>query len=456
MKKFSTLTLTGASTSAKAERGKLELEKGFKAPGLKLKVTVALANTSGGEVTLTDAQKQALFSNFQFDLTYGKNGQHKPYMNVDFRVLHHLQRMSYGSEIEGYSDATTGLAQAISNSATDTMVFYPTIPLGKGWFFHDAPDQLGMGRSQLRTVELSLRRTAAATIVSGVVISGNVTVELIPDQVPCEGDHWTTCPAYLEVDETDKTTKLPPGLPLLIAERTAVHASSALTNISMKFDQQIWHDQVSPAEIVTEFNDVENLPASSLLTDRWTILYMLTGRTPLRNLPTGEVRITQNVKDLATFKAAYFYIPIVENEAVAADVENVATNLRNKTIRASNTRAADYPNRLAPYLGYRLLDTDDKEIERYAGKQASPGAPAFDAIPNGLKAAAKLQATLHSSNNEAKAADDVAKRVASQVPGAVQSARGFAAGNTTPVLGSVRQEVASGVAGGPYGVATRV
>jgi len=441
MKKFSTLTLTGPSTSAKAERGKIEIEKGFKSPGLKLKVTVALANASGGNVTLTDAQKQALFAQLQFDLTYGKNGQHKPYMNVDFRVLNHLARLCYGSEIEGYSDSTTGLAQEIANSATDVMVFYPTIPLGKGWFFKRLQDAMGMGRSQLRTLELTLRRTATAAIATGVTISGNITVELIPDLVPCEGDHWYTCPAYLEVDETDKTTKLPAGLALLIAERTAVHASSSLTNVSLKFDQQIWHDQVSPAEIATEFLDVHDLPSTALLTDRWTVLYMLTGRTPMEHLPSGEVRITQNVKDLATFKAAYVYIPIVADEAVASDVEHVATSLREKTVRASVMNASDFPNRLAPFLGYRLLDTDDKEYERSAGKQSAPGGVAFNAIPNGLKLAAKAQAALHSSNNEARAADDVAKRVASQVPGAVQSARGFAYGNTTPVLASVRQQV---------------
>lgn len=447
MKKITTLTLTGAATQQTCERGKLEITKGKKAVGLRLKVTLSLANASGGTVTLTDSQKQNLLANFIANLDYGNgSGVFRPFQGVDFRRLHHLQRLCFQSEMEGYTDATTGLAQAMLTATTYPVVFYPIIPLGKFVGLRNLQNFIGgLGRSGMKTVQLELKRIAAVTIVSGVTITGNVTVDLIPELVSSEGDCFGIVPAWFEKDEVDRVARSPEGLILYASERTAVHASTALTNGSTWIDEEQIHDQVSPAETITETNDHPELFPIGLLTDRETVLYLVDQATPYKDIPTGAFKFIQNVKDLGTFKLGCYYVPIATASELASVVEYVATSLRKKVVRMASMMGVEgggeLPVRLQPFSGFRFLDTDDKEIEQFGGLQAAQNTPAAVVVPNGVRAQVQALSANHRAAGEMKAADSLAKRVAAQIPGSVQSARGFSGGRGTPILGGVRSDL---------------
>jgi hypothetical protein len=426
MRKHATLTLPADGNQAKLERGKLDIERGKAMRGLRLKLTIPVANTSGGDGALAAADRETLLDDFQFNVSYGSRGQWKPFAAVKGARIHREARAAYGSEIEGYADTTTGLAQTISNGATDTLVCYLPIPLG-AWWWLDQVNHLGMGRSQAATLELEIRRLASA-IKTGFAISGSVTAEVIPDLVSAKGDRWSFGPEYLERDETDKTARFPDGLPLRLSERTAVHASSSLTNIDVGIDDEVIHSQVSPAELITEYNDSPLLPAIASLADVETLLYSPAHPVRFVDLPSGSVHVTQNVKNLATALYSLLYLPIPTAEEIATEVEYIATVIRKKTIRAVSLPTVEgwrIPTRLRPYVPFVLFDEDDREFEQFPGLVAEPGRRADITCPSSYLAAAKGAYGAHKAKGENKAASAIIKEVAVAIPGAVQSGRGF-------------------------------
>lgn len=444
MKKQVTLSLASTNANAKLTRGQLDIPKGKQMVGLRLKFTVPVANTSGGTLNplLTDAQRQTLLGLFTCTLSYGKAGAHKPFSAITLDKVGWEARRAYGSEIEGYADTSTGMAQSAANSTTPNVVFYAVIPTGRMWWLNRR-GFWGMGRSQTKTVELELKRGSTNTIASGIAISGTVTVDVSPDLQSCKGDRWCWVPEYVEQDESDKTVRMPDGLPLAIMERTAAHASSTLSNISVYIGDEEVHDQVTPAELLTEVSDSATMPSAALLTDRETLLY-----TPypegfrLEDLPTGAPRIVQNVKDLTTFKAALLYIPVKTQTEVQTEIENIASNLRRKTVHcvslADVEGGARIPDTLRPFIGFTILDEDDADFERFPGYTCTPGGKAEIRVPNAvLQRAVALHAQLKAANN-GKAAEEVIRQVSNAVPGAVASSAGYAKGNSSDVHARVR------------------
>ena len=434
MRKHSTLTLTGVGTTDKLERGKLELEKGKKAMGVRFKATIPIKNLSGGALAMTASQRKLMLANLMLNyFNCGKDGRfQQPYQNVDFARLRKEAKRAYGTELEGWDDSSTGLAKSLAAGATGLLVFYPIIPTGKLWWLQGREKNLfGMGRSQCRSVEFELKRAAKAIDANFEIPDGsNATFEVIPDDVSCKGDPWSVIPEYLELDEVDKFAKLPDGLHLAIIERNAVHASSVLTNIDLDMDEEKIHQGVSAAEIIIPTLDASAMPAAALLTDEETLLYTPgDGEKRLKDLPTGVPKVTQNVKDLPTIKLGTVFFPVLDDSKWVAAVDHVA-RLRKKDIRAISLvdrEGLDIPHRMRFAMPVVMVDRDDREFEECPGYVGGPDlAKAQLTVPEGVLERAKGLYALHKAKGEDKAASHVVKTLAAAAsPSAVQSGRGF-------------------------------
>ncbi len=447
MRKLNSITLAGPNTSEKFRKGTIEVAKGKVARGQRFKMTIPLANASGGPVALTDAQKQSLFGAFFLSMAYGAGLLHKVYQLIDFVVLQILQRHAYGSEMEGYADSTTGLAQSLPNGATTNCVCYPIAPTGRFWQDPAMDRFFGVGPTQARMMEIEIRRGAApAGLPAGVTIGGIVTLELIPDEVPAEHpneDRWSYLPEYRDQDEADKVARAPADMQamLLVAERTAKHVSSTLTNIRAEVGPTMVHDQVSPAELITEYHDAPNLPAEADVSDRWTLIYVHGTNAKFNLLPVGRFVFTQLTKDLATAKMAWFGFVVQGEDAVKADLKEAAI-VRAETIKAINFadtsgKRIPYPLRFASSL--TLVAPGDADFDKFPGTVAEVGKNPEDRVPASVLADAKARQAKLLANGEVAAAAEVAKKVAAAIPGAVTNVGGAVDTNASATLARIRQ-----------------
>lgn len=440
MRKLTTITLSAQGVTQKMEKGKFTIEPGKQARNCRLKVSIPVANTTGSGAALSDTQKQTLLSVFLLTVRYGANGSRQPYQAIGFDRIQREFRYASNSEIEGYSDTSTGLGKTVANGATNTLVFYLPIPLGLQWWMGGQRNFWGMGPSQASTFELEIRRSGSDTIATGWAINGSVSIDVIPDIQPVGTDRWSPCPEYVEQNETDKTVRLPDGLPLRISERTAVHASSTLTNVSVFVGDLSVHDQVSPSELISQYNDSALLSSAGLITDRETLLLSYNDDNQFSDLPTGAPRVVQNVKDLATFQAGYLYCPVVSAEDMQNEIRNVAWNVRKQRIRAVSLAAVNglkVPDRLLPFVPFCFFAEGDPEFEQFPGIECAPGAQPFLFVPPSVKARASQMRAAHQASGAARAAEEVVRQVAAAIPGAVQGSGGFDKGSS-PILAAVR------------------
>lgn len=441
MKKFTDLALSGPNTNDQIERGEIAIDKGTKLMGLRLKCVVPLANSSGGAVTLSDAQKRTLLGLLVVErLDYGKGGKFaEPFVDVTFAEMRRHQRRCYRNEMEGFGDTVKGLQRSLPNSATTSVEFTVILPLGKWAAFEGkGRNRWGMGRSQAASLGLKVRRASGTNqVLTGVVISGTVAIELYDDALSCSGDVWNPVPTLHKHDDAKLEVILPEGLPLAIDETSATHANNTLTNTSLRIDEQYIHRQVSLAQALEELLDYDTLPAAALLTDEVTVIYETAhGQVPFDQMLTGEPRFKQETRTNASLSLMYTFLPIEDAAKVAMEVRNVAVEGRKKDISAisgARHRGESLPTRLMPFSGMTLTDKDDREFETFPGLLAqvnNPTAPAAPHIPSGLLAAAQQRVALHKGKGEDKAATKVIDEVAASIPSAVSNSRGFVKGNS--------------------------
>lgn len=436
MRKYTTLTLNGAGTQASMLRGSLRTPKGQLAPGITLKCTFPIANASGGSKTLSDAEKQTLLSRFSIvELSYGAGSTRRNLFAArTFARIHAEMRRAYQSEAEGYTDTVNGLQKAMADAQTHNLVLYLTIPTGKFRALEEQAgliNKLGMGKSQLETVALTIEQTSAA-VATGVTIANGATFVVMPDLKPCRGDVYYVVPEYKEHDEPTEQAVLPDGFPLAVSLRNSVQASTTVTNFSLQVDGAVVHDQVNPSEALVPVADDPGLPSAGLMTDRETILYAITNGMRMRDLPTGRVLFRQNVKDLATAQLSFVIVPLASSEAWKNEVEALAKDVRRKTVKVvsmADVEGLDVPDNFKPFLPFIVFDQDDAEFERFSGLAAAPGEEAKIVVPQTVAARAKAQIAEHEANGENRAAAKVLKRVASAIPGAITNGRGFARGS---------------------------
>lgn len=433
-KKVDQLTLASVvGSEVRMARGKLTLDKGRKMTALYLKCTVNLANSSGGAVTLTDAQKRTLLDSFLLTFDVGDGGKfQKPYVALGLNKVRRMARKLGHSEIEGWTSTTTGLQNELADSATEQVVFYLPIPTGmwkalKGRF----KNMLGIGPSQAELVSFALKLTNL-TVLTGVVITGNTTFDIMPKTVPQKGDVLSVLPAVEDQTEARKFAEFTEGLPVSIAETSAVQASAATTNASLRIDGDVVYDQLPATESIIAHADAEELPTAGQTTDEETLLYYepYVGDVDFPAFRTGKAKWTQDTKDIATANLQSLIVPILPAGQFTALLEYIAKNIREKDIKAvsyADVAGLKVPDHLRPYIPYVLFDRDDAEFELYAGiiAYADNKSAKLD-IPVELQARAINTAAALESRGATKAAARIDRSLAVMAPGAVQSGRGFA------------------------------
>lgn len=438
MEKIKVLTLTGANTSDVLERGRLRIPKGKKCIGLRCRITQPIANASGGALALATADKQALLDTFTVNLRYGAAGKRKPYNAVSLKRMRTLQRELFGTEVEGYTDSTTGLSNSIANGATENDTWTQIIPTGRVWKLGKDRDIFGMGRSQAMTVDVEIRRGAAPSLTAGLSLNGNTTIEIYPMLVSCKGDRWSYFPEYLETDSPDIEKVFDDALPLALWDRNAVHASTSLTELDVDIDDESIHRQISPAVLIDEIHDAPNYHSEADVVDEVTVLYGFAHDRELHDLPSGRLRFRQPKKDIATMKYSFLFAPLASEEEIKADVEEVSRQ-RRKAVHASSTHSPDYPQRLQAFFPFVAHDTDDQEWQKRPGIRAAPGERADLFLPELLKKRVRELKSAHEVEGERNAASDILKEVASAFPGAVQAGKGMNAA-TSQALARVMAE----------------
>jgi hypothetical protein len=432
MKKLSTLTLTGQGTQDLLEKGKLVIEKGRVMQAIRCLMTVSIANASGTSRALTDAEKQGFLDGYSLKLAYGRNGRRKPYNMLTFTRMQKIARFLMGSEWEGYANTVYGLSKSLTNSATTQVQLYVTIPTGRLWHLNGLRRLFGVGRTQAKTMQLEVFRKSDV-LPTGFTVSGNVTLDIIPDDYSKKGpEQWTYLPEWHETDETDRVAYLPPGGVLLAVERTTPLASSTLTDIAVRVGKEEQYTNMSAVTAYTQYLDLPNVPAESDISDRETVLYQVTSDMQLRDWLSGRFELEQITKTLGTTKLAGLIMPVPEDNEVREDVQDAAgKNGRNKTLKAINAATfygledGKLPHSLYPYMPMVLVDVDDKEFQQYPGMVSEDGRPSEAFVPDTLLGSARGAYATFMANREEKNAADIIKQLALAVPGCVQDVYGL-------------------------------
>ncbi|NBD09637.1 hypothetical protein [Corallococcus silvisoli] len=435
-KKLNTYVLAGPGT-VPIKAGEFRVSKGCNATAMRLKVTAQLTN-SGTARALTEPERQTFLSTVvDHTLRWGADGQHKPRSNVSFGRERILVRQMMGSELEGWADSTTGLARSIGSTAT-TVQWYQRIHLC-GVYKDPATDSLwGIGPTQAESITVDLRRNAP-TLPSGFTLTGAMTLELIPDEFTSKYDRVTPVPTWNEFVEANKVANFVPGLPLYLVERSAAHAASALTDVSLRIDGLELFSKVGVNEVITKWLDTPNYWAENQTFDAETILHLLLPGQRLADWPTGTPTLEQDTKTLATGQYGQLVVEVMTDAEVDRDVAYFAA-AKGKRISAVSLPVMlgiETPDNIKFALPYALLDEQDSEFDRYPGRTCMPGESVRVYFPLAAAARAKARVELHEAAREYLAAEKVRRELAGTVPGAVQSPRGWGQ-RTSPVLEASR------------------
>lgn len=448
MKRIHTLMIASGSQD-QLRQGQFTPPKGKLLKGLICKIAAPVKNATGGAVAgLSDAQKQELLNCLEFTVTFGASKYRKPYASERGPRIHREARFAYNSEIEGYSDATTGMGRNFANGATTTATFYLPIPLGRmQCVLPDERKLFGLGRTQCRTLEVEVKRVKDSLGTANLDIdpAQNLTIQLFPDYDSCQGDVHGLVPHWFRRTETnDEINFSEDGLVLRVSELSAIQLACALTNFDLKVDDEAYAEGLAIAEITRQLNDDDAVSTAGLLVDRETVLYQARYDEPLRFRPTGHVRFRQNVKDIAQANIGVLFVPYDTEEQIKTEVQATADKFREKTVRAANLflqTGLSLPKRVQGLPFWQNFDLDDVEYERAPGWVATPGQtePVLT-VPESFLAVATSKARIHEKAGETKALSNVQKETAALIPGAIKGGRGTSAG-FSPIINRISQLV---------------
>jgi len=446
MKAGPQMNLPNVGSSDTVEAGKLEVAADKYAPYLECKVSVSLANASGADVTMSDAQKQSYFSGLKLDLWHGAQQREHPIDGKTFDMLDTLARYASGIEWQGYSDSTSGLARTLTNGQTKAITFWARIPTGQFWLLDGIEYGYGIGSTQAKTVRIKATRVSD-TLPTGVTVSGSVVIEVRPGERPAHGKNvFTYIPEVRTIDETRETATIEGGLFLGVFDTNAAQASqTALQNIRVTVGKNVVHDGVPHSDAVVEFIDKVNLPSDADVRPRWTILYGIRQGTQLKDLPPGNFVLKQLTKDLTTAHLVGLYFPLKKREDIEKDL-NFAVSSRgeNRPLRAvsfATLSGIELPDAIAPFMPMVLVGQESPAFGTFAGMLATPGTGAHVDLPPPVVQRAKAQIAQHQKNNDGHAVEAVIRKVAASIPGAVQGPDGFDGGSSS-VLDEVRARLA--------------
>lgn len=439
-----TLSLTANGQVQKIRKGDFRIPKGKLAQLVLLKFVVGITKSDAGTTTLSAAQKLALLDSFKLMLKYGAEGKRIPYNGISLKKVRTLGLEFAQQEPRLYSDATDGLGKTIAASTTTNVTFYAVVPTGIMAKLKNNP-MIGIGPSQGKSVELELRRDDQ-TIAANLTISATCTVDVVPECTPCNGDRFCYLPEYGERTESNNEQVLPDGLPHLVMETTAVHASTSLTDLDSQVGDELITRQASPTDIKQQLVNAPGYVSGNDVAAINTVLYAVPTGAELEQLPSGPYKFRNPSRNLTSYALAYVISPVVPDTEVAADIQFVADK-RSKSVQGSTAWAVDtawqgLPKRLRTFSPVLLSDSDDKEFYNFAGQRADPsGRGAYIAIPKAVGEAAAGAAARRAAAGEGPAAGAVVKSVATQIPGASSHGSGLAKGGMTRAVAAVADAV---------------
>lgn len=451
-KKPLSLTLqTNGRSIAKIDPGQFLLDDGVAAKAITLKTTFSLANATGGPVTLNKAQKLLVLDSFQLNLKWGtpKNPQ-QMFNSIGFRKLREIARTLQGTDLQGFTNTVDGMQQAMPDAATTELILYQRIPLGYFWRFIE-PAFLAFGKTQMASLALELKKIDSVAILANVTFDGPVEIAVMPDEVHVDGGADPVSPGivYDESDGVKITETLPEGMPIQVTERSAAHVDTLLTDYTLKINNLVVHEQVSPEEAITESSDVVNYPSDASTVDEVTHLYNLNAQgaslDPAK-VPTGAVSVKQNKKDLATIKLAQLRVPVLGREAME-DFVDYATKIiikgKRHLVSSNIAWKLGLPVHSA-FVAPGLLEPETSALaQKLPALVGGPGLVVDTIIPDSTLRGVKARVNAHKAvpgNAEAAAAEAAVQELAAAIPGAVGSADGFHSGDTS-LLDRVRRIV---------------
>lgn len=444
-----TLNLPGTSVPSQDQlnQGQLKLPANRIMKGLRLIFAGSVNNTSGGPVSLTDAEKRALLDAFEFNVSYGNKRSRRVFVAARGDRMRREQRFAYGSELEGYNNATDGIARSFPNAASTAFRFTLVVPLGEmKRIAKSIRKRFGMGQTQANTLEVQIRRIANPTLRAGVVLDSAVpvTIAMEPHLEACEGDVWGLVPEYREVELAKDKIVMDgfDGLPLRLSERSFPAATSTLANISVTIDQDVLVDQ-RPARSITElYADDPYETTVSNLGDLETVLYQPQWDAEIEELNTGVMTFAQNgVRVIATPLLSILYVPYFESTDVKKEVANIA-NLKSANVVCTGAdlwagkRASKRHQGLPAWTIYATGES--REAKSRPGIAAAVGGPGQLYLPPYALDAAKAARARFAAAGDSEGAANVVKELAAIIPGGVPGGRGFDRGDS-----SIFREVAA-------------
>jgi hypothetical protein len=430
MRKTTSLTLTGNRTTAVLRKGDYRVQKGQCAPAMRCFVRFKLANASAGALALDAAARRAFLEGFDVSLRYGASKANAPYSNTTWERLRRLAKWAGLSEMEGFDStaANKGLAQNIAAGATVDVEIALRVPTGLLARVGKQRRLFGVGPTQASQMEGTFRQNTPS-LPAGLALTGNVTIDVRPDEEPCKYDRWVILAIWHESNEPNRVAVTPPGLPLLTVERSAVHAASVLSNVACDIDGLSLYDNVSVQEVQSQRQDE---PGAELgmgrLDDLETVLYEVAADSELSDLPTGAVRVEQMTHTLPTMQLGHFYIPVQDEAALAQDARAIAQAKRRTITLTPLTSLLGYdaPKNVTPFMPMGVLDSEDREVEQYPGLRAdnSESLTARTHVPRMAAAAVAERIRAREAAGEYLAARDELLQLAKHVPGSVVGTRG--------------------------------
>jgi hypothetical protein len=434
-----TMALT-AGNKDQIEAGKLVIGLNELCTGLLCKFAVTINKSDAGTDTLAAAEKKKLLQKFIFDLRYGSSLRRIPYAQLDGDKMREQQNYQTESEVIGYADTSTGLGKTIAASTDTAVEFGIIIPLGGKMRDNiNRPVFHGMGQSQLKSVQLEISQISDLAVKGAniTVKSGStVTVTVYPLTAGgVKGERWSYIPEVKEVVQSNFEHTFGDGHPLLAVERTAVHASTVITEDNLRIGDTSVVEQASPKDFYNSVKATGAWNAAADLSDRVTVLYALPGDRPLEAQPSGPLFFGNPKQELASYKLMALIAPVAGPEEVAADIEWVAKNARNTKVTAISLPALEersIPSRLAPFQPMVIFSEQDSESRRYPGLQCGNGDAdrAAPIIPDHIRDRARATISDLKGRGLYGPAEDVVKEVSRQIPGAVPGSRGFASGSS--------------------------
>jgi hypothetical protein len=418
---------------------------------------VSVNNTSGGSITLTNAQALDLMRKVfgTWNLMFGSA---QPETIDDAKSFDEMRKLCWaligrdmqfnGKELRNYAN-TDSDAVVIANGGTVAvrMAFIRPFTYERGgarmteWCPY---------ASQLKDMALSFVRGGALS-TAGLAQSGAADCTVYLMEVDSESaDGYAPVARSYQNNDAGLNHSGPPGGGALLClyEDTAVGASTSLNLFSLERKGDVpLHDQVEGAQVVRD-SYLKRDQSTANLNDLATVLFELPEAVDINRLPTSsEFRLKQSAQNLSPMQSRWIYIPTVtEQYGLGVAAPNVAGRGQGakavKLVNSAAVRGENVPQHIASVLSLAAVDPTAPKADMLDGIIAKPnGQHVVHLSP--IQTAALSGATGEAG---AKVVAQTSKERAKSIPGYTSPQRGAApagarvvAEKTSPgIIGSIR------------------